>query len=86
VGCPAGIDRKLAPYVVKDRKMPKMKTKSGTKKRFKVTGGGGIKFQPANKRHNMRKRPQKMKRNARGTTMMAECDKQIVLKYMPYAR
>ena len=36
--------------------MPKLKTKSSVKKRFKVTGTGKIKSGQANKRHNMRKR------------------------------
>lgn len=66
--------------------MPKMKTKSGTKKRFKLTGTGKIKFGVAYKRHNMRKRPQKMKRTSRRTTVMNASDQTIVLKYMPYAR
>ncbi len=66
--------------------MPKLKTKSGTRKRFKVTGGGGIKFGVSRKRHGMSKRPQKMKRTARGMTMMSESDQKIVREYMPYAR
>lgn len=66
--------------------MPKMKTKSGTKKRFKVTATGKIKFGVAYKRHNLRKRSQAMKRNARGTEVMTASDRSIVLNYMPYAR
>lgn len=66
--------------------MPKMKTKSGAKKRFRLTGTGKIKFGVAYKRHNMRKRPQKMKRTSRRTTVMCASDQTIVLKYMPYAR
>ena len=66
--------------------MPKLKTKSGTKKRFRLTGTGKIKFGAANVRHGMSKRPQKMKRQARGTMVLNESDQKIVLKYMPYAR
>jgi large subunit ribosomal protein L35 len=66
--------------------MPKMKTKSGAKKRFRFTATGKVKFGPAFKRHNLRKRAQKMKRTARGAQIMAEVDRQIVLKYMPYQR
>ena len=66
--------------------MPKLKTKSGTRKRFRMTGTGKVKFAAAHKRHNMRKRPQKMKRQARGMEVMAEADQKIVLKYMPYER
>ena len=66
--------------------MPKLKTKSGARKRFRVTGTGKVKFAAAHKRHNMRKRPQKMIRKARGMEVMAEADQKIVLKYMPYDR
>jgi large subunit ribosomal protein L35 len=66
--------------------MPKMKTKSGTKKRFRVTGTGKIMFGASRRRHGMSKRPQKMKRQARGTQIMSEGDRSLVLEYMPYAR
>ena len=33
--------------------MPKMKTKSGAKKRFKVTASGKVKCQASRKRHGM---------------------------------
>ena len=60
--------------------MPKLKTQSGAKKRFKVTGNGHVKAQAANKRHGMVKRTQKMKRNARGTMVLADSDARIILK------
>jgi large subunit ribosomal protein L35 len=66
--------------------MPKLKTKSGTKKRFRLTATGKIKFAPAFKRHGLSKRPKKMKRQARGTQIMNESDRKLVLEYMPYAR
>ncbi len=66
--------------------MPKMKTKSGAKKRFKVTATGKIKTAQAGKRHGMIKRTNKFIRNARGTTTLSEPDTKIVKKYMPYAR
>ena len=66
--------------------MPKLKTKSGTKKRFRLTGTGKIKFAHSRLRHGMIKRPQKMKRQARGPQIMNESDRGIVLEYMPYAR
>ncbi len=64
--------------------MPKMKTKSSVKKRFRLTATGKIIMGQAGKRHGMRKRSQEMKRNARGTTIMRECDAQIVRRFMPY--
>jgi len=66
--------------------MPKMKTKSGAKKRFKVTASGRIKTAQAGKRHGMIKRTNKFIRNARGTTTLCKADETIVKKYMPYAR
>ncbi len=66
--------------------MPKMKTKSGAKKRFKITGTGKVRAAVAFKRHNLRKRTQKMKRKARGTTILQPGDASLVMKYMPYHR
>ena len=64
--------------------MPKMKTKSSAKKRFKVTAKGRIKVAQAGKRHGMIKRSSKFIRNARGTTTLAEPDARIVKKFLPY--
>ncbi len=66
--------------------MPKMKTKSGAKKRFTVTATGRIKAGQAGKRHGMIKRSNKFIRNARGKTTLSAADETIVKKYMPYAR
>ncbi len=66
--------------------MPKMKTKSGAKKRFKITASGKVKFKQSNARHRLLSRPTSMKRKARGTAVMCEADETIVKKYMPYAR
>ncbi len=66
--------------------MPKMKTKSAAKKRFSFTGTGKVRMNPAKKRHNLRKRSQKMKRQHRGTEIMGEIDAKIVRGYMPYGR
>lgn len=64
--------------------MPKMKTKSSVKKRFKLTASGKVVMGQAGKRHGMIKRTQKMKRNARGTTIMSDADTQIIRKFIPY--
>ena len=42
--------------------MPKMKTHSGAKKRFKVTGSGKIMHEQRNKRHLLEHKPSKRKR------------------------
>ncbi|MDR0632333.1 MAG: 50S ribosomal protein L35 [Holosporaceae bacterium] len=64
--------------------MPKLKTKSAAKKRFSFTASGMVLAQPAFKRHGLRKRSQKMKRQARGTMILNVCDAKNVVKYMPY--
>ncbi|MGQ8335499.1 50S ribosomal protein L35 [Sunxiuqinia sp. A32] len=43
--------------------MPKMKTKSGAKKRFKLTGSGKLKRKHAFKSHILTKKSTKQKRN-----------------------
>ncbi|MDR0968098.1 MAG: 50S ribosomal protein L35 [Holosporaceae bacterium] len=64
--------------------MPKLKTKSAAKKRFNFTASGMVIVQSAYKRHNLRKRSQRMKRQARGTMILSPSDAQNVVKYMPY--
>lgn len=66
--------------------MPKMKTKSSAKKRFKVTASGRVVAGQAGKRHMMIKRTKKFIRNARGTTTLCPADEKIVKGYMPYHR
>ena len=64
--------------------MPKLKSKSGAKKRFRTTGSGKILRNYACKRHGMRKRPMDMKRVTRGTTTLSAADSKIVRKFLPY--
>ena len=66
--------------------MPKLKTKSAAKKRFKMTATGKVKAQAAGKRHGMIKRTAKFIRNARGMMVLSDSDAKIVKKYMPYDR
>lgn len=66
--------------------MPKMKTKSSAKKRFKVTATGKVMAGQAGKRHGMIKRSNKFLRNARGTSELSAPDAKIVKGYMPYDR
>ena len=64
--------------------MPKMKTKSGAKKRFKMTSSGKVKAVAQGKRHGMIKRSNKFIRDARGTMVLAEPDGRKVIKnYLP---
>jgi large subunit ribosomal protein L35 len=55
--------------------MPKMKTHSSAKKRFKVTGSGKIKYRHANTSHLMRKRSKKRKRHLRQDGFVSDADK-----------
>ena len=66
--------------------MPKMKTKSSAKKRFKVTATGKVMSGQAGKRHMMIKRSKKFIRNARGTTTLSAPDAKIIKGFMPYDR
>lgn len=61
--------------------MPKLKTKSSAKKRFRLTASGKVKMGAAGKRHGMRKRTNKMLRNTRGMEMMFPADAKKVVTY-----
>jgi large subunit ribosomal protein L35 len=64
-----------------ESKMPKMKTKSGAKKRFKITGTGKVLYAQRGKRHGMIKRTKKQIRNLRGTAVLFKSDGDNVKKY-----
>ncbi len=55
--------------------MPKVKTNSGAKKRFKLTGTGKIKRKHAFKSHILTKKSTKRKRNLTNSTVVNESDK-----------
>ncbi len=61
--------------------MSKLKTHSGSKKRFRVTGGRLVKAGAAGRRHGLRKRPQKMKRESRGVMILFKTDGDNILKH-----
>jgi len=65
--------------------MPKLKSKSSAKKRFSLTATGKMRRNFACKNHMLRRRSQKMKRKARGTTIMSAVDARIIKKFLPYA-
>ncbi len=64
--------------------MPKLKTKSSAKKRFKITARGKVIMTQTGKRHGMIKRTNTQIRKQRGTTIMSKQDEKIVKSYMPY--
>jgi len=65
----------------KESQMPKLKTKSGAKKRFKVTGSGKVLYQQSHKRHGMIKRTKKQIRQLRGTNVLFKTDGDKIKKY-----
>jgi large subunit ribosomal protein L35 len=67
-----------------EMQMPKMKTKSSVKKRFKITATGKVLAGPGNKRHGLINRPQKMKRQGRGSQTLTHADGLTVKQWAPY--
>jgi len=65
--------------------MPKLKTKSGAAKRFKIAGSGRIKRSKAYLRHILTKKSTKRKRHLRGTAGVHDSDKRSVRTMLPYA-
>jgi len=61
--------------------MPKMKTHSGSKKRFRVTGTGHVKSGASHRRHFMRRRSQNMKRTARQGLILFKADGENIIKF-----
>ena len=58
--------------------MPKMKSHSGTKKRFRVTGTGKLMRAKAFKSHILTKKSTKRKRNFRSETTVSAADRKTV--------
>ena len=64
--------------------MPKMKTKSSVKKRFKITATGKVRSGPGMKRHNLSARTQKAKRSNRRMQTLTPMDARTVKNWAPY--
>jgi large subunit ribosomal protein L35 len=65
----------------RESQMPKLKTKSGAKKRFKITGTGKVIYAQRGKQHGMIKRTPKQIRNLRGTAVLFKTDGANVKKF-----
>ena len=65
--------------------MPKVKTNSGAKKRFALTGTGKIKRQHAYHSHILTKKTTKRKRNLRKSALVDETNVKTMKKIMPYS-
>jgi large subunit ribosomal protein L35 len=66
--------------------MPKMKTKSGAKKRFSFTATGRVKAGVSGKRPRLINHNAKYIRTNRGTKILQKGDEGLVKWYMPYNR
>jgi len=70
-------------HKIKGAEMPKMKTKSGAKKRFRVRPGGTVKRGQAFKRHILTKKTTKNKRHLRGSTAVHETNMGHMAQMLP---
>jgi large subunit ribosomal protein L35 len=75
---------KLFHYKEENRKMPKIKTHSSSKKRFGFTGKGKIKRAKAYKSHILTKKTAKRKRNLRKGTLVSDANYSTVKSMIPY--
>lgn len=64
--------------------MPKQKTHSSSKKRFKVTATGKILRSQAFRRHILSKRPTKRMRHLRGSVVVSPADAKVIRSMIPY--
>lgn len=62
--------------------MPKMKTHSSAKKRFKITGSGKVKRFQANKAHRLRNRDKNTKLRLTGSTLVSNADEARVKRML----
>lgn len=64
--------------------MPKVKSNSGAKKRFKLTGTGKIKRKKAFTSHILTKKSPKRKRNLRKATLVSASEERNIKVLIPY--
>jgi large subunit ribosomal protein L35 len=87
MGCPIAYfsNPTMNNSLTRSYKMPKMKTKSGAAKRFKIRAGGTIKRGQAFKRHILTKKTTKNKRQLRGTVNIVASDVKSIRAMLPFA-
>jgi large subunit ribosomal protein L35 len=78
-------DSRLQGCQKRSSEMPKMKTKSGAKKRFRVRPGGTVKRGQAFKRHILTKKSTKNKRHLRGAVNVHETNMGHIAQMLPFA-
>ena len=62
--------------------MPKQKSHSGAKKRFKITGSGKVMKQGAGMRHNLEKKSSKLTRRLNGEVVLAPQDAKVIKRLL----
>ena len=84
MACQGGLSRLQRTGLRLRSEMPKLKTKSGAKKRFKLTATGKLKAGVAGKRHRLISHNAKYIRQNRGTTVISDADAKTIKKWAPY--
>jgi large subunit ribosomal protein L35 len=79
-----GLPGQVTIVAKQEMKMPKLKTKSGVKKRFKFTATGKVKHGVAGKRHRLISHNAKYIRTNRGTSVLSDADVAHVRLWAPY--
>jgi large subunit ribosomal protein L35 len=69
----------------KEKKMPKLKTHTGAKKRFSKTGTGKIKRHQMKMRHILTSKSPKLKRKLGKVVLVSDSDFKKVARMIPYA-
>lgn len=64
--------------------MPKMKTHSGTKKRFNVTGSGKVSYQKSGRRHILVNKSERRMRKLRKKGILTPAFEAKVKRLLPY--
>ena len=82
--CLAAIACQIGGLSGKEIEMPKAKTKSSVKKRFKITATGKVKAGPGMKQHNLSARTTKSKRANRRMQVLTPMDARTVKSWAPY--
>jgi large subunit ribosomal protein L35 len=70
---------------MREKQMPKMKTHSGAKKRFKITGTGKVKYKKPGQRHLMTGDSGNQNRKSRKPVIVANADTRTMKKVLPYS-
>ena len=75
-------DSRPAGTTTKDRDMPKQKTHSGAKKRFKITGSGKVKRQQANRRHYLEHKSSRLTRRLASDQIVTGGQAKVIKKML----